>query len=149
MLTLQRMALIQNIIAARLLCERSRITSMLAMAMVLSLTGCSTPYKAPAEPSPQEPILPANTTSFEADDNIPPPPNPDPAHPRSVTDGDGDAVVAGEDKCPNLAAHDKSRPGLEGCPSVDSDGDGLADVVDNCPQEAELPGTASPDGCPD
>ena len=58
-------------------------------------------------------------------------------------DSDEDGVPDPKDKCPNTP---KGCPvDASGCP-IDSDGDGVIDCEDNCPQEA---GPASNKGCPD
>ena len=45
------------------------------------------------------------------------------------------------DNCPNV----KGLPTNNGCPLLDSDGDGIADVADKCPN---VPGVESNNGCP-
>jgi OmpA-OmpF porin, OOP family len=54
-------------------------------------------------------------------------------------DRDGDGVVDGDDKCPDVAG----VASLEGCP--DKDGDGITDADDKCPDVA---GLAKYNGCP-
>ena len=56
-----------------------------------------------------------------------------------VLDRDGDGVMDGDDKCPDVAG----SVSLMGCP--DRDGDGVADADDKCPDAA---GTAKYQGCP-
>jgi outer membrane protein OmpA-like peptidoglycan-associated protein len=65
----------------------------------------------------------------------PPPPPPIPV----VLDRDGDGVLDGVDRCPDVAG----LASLQGCP--DRDGDGIADIDDKCPDEA---GFARYLGCP-
>ena len=67
---------------------------------------------------------------------IPPPPAPPiPV----VMDRDGDGVLDGVDRCPDVAG----PASLQGCP--DRDGDGIADIDDKCPDVA---GIARYQGCP-
>ena len=65
----------------------------------------------------------------------PPPPPPMPV----VLDRDGDGVLDGVDRCPDIAG----LASLQGCP--DRDGDGIADIDDKCPDVA---GIARYQGCP-
>ncbi|MEO6540694.1 MAG: OmpA family protein, partial [Ferruginibacter sp.] len=64
-----------------------------------------------------------------------PPPPPMPV----VLDRDGDGVLDGVDRCPDVPG----LASLQGCP--DRDGDGIADIDDKCP---DVPGTARYQGCP-
>ncbi len=65
-------------------------------------------------------------------------------------DADGDGLVDGRDKCPQLAEDKDGFEDADGCPDPDNDGDGLADVSDRCPNEAEdQDGFEDTDGCPD
>lgn len=60
------------------------------------------------------------------------------------TDRDNDRVPDANDACPN-------EPGglRDGCPVVDTDGDGISDRFDKCPTVPELrDGRADGDGCP-
>jgi outer membrane protein OmpA-like peptidoglycan-associated protein len=55
-------------------------------------------------------------------------------------------VGAGRDRCPDPAG----SPANDGCPDVDSDGDGIVDRVDKCPFDPEVfNDLADDDGCPD
>src|SRR6185503_9574093 len=46
------------------------------------------------------------------------------------SDPDGDGVVGGADKCPDVAG----PPANDGCPVHDKDGDGIPDKADKCPE---------------
>ena len=63
-------------------------------------------------------------------------------HPDLRTDEDRDGVANGNDKCPHTPRGIKVD--TFGCP-LDSDGDGLYDYMDNCPQEY---GPLANSGCP-
>ena len=62
-----------------------------------------------------------------------------PPAPPVVLDRDGDGVLDGDDKCPDVAG----SINLQGCP--DRDGDGITDADDKCPDVA---GLAKYQGCP-
>jgi OOP family OmpA-OmpF porin len=67
--------------------------------------------------------------------------------PGPVTDGDGDGVEDGSDRCPGDAGE-----APHGCPNLDrdTDGDGILDTVDRCPESPETRnGYEDGEGCPD
>jgi outer membrane protein OmpA-like peptidoglycan-associated protein len=61
-------------------------------------------------------------------------------------DTDGDGIVDSLDKCPATAEDVDSFQDEDGCPDLDDDADGIADVSDACAREA---GPADNRGCPD
>lgn len=69
---------------------------------------------------------------------------------RMVNDADGDSVMSGNDKCPNVAEDADGFEDHDGCPDFDNDGDGLYDSADECPDQPEdIDGFEDQDGCPD
>ena len=63
-------------------------------------------------------------------------------------DEDGDGVL--DDRCPDEPEDFDGFEDTDGCPDVDSDGDGILDVDDVCPEDPEAyNGLEDLDGCPD
>lgn len=59
-------------------------------------------------------------------------------------DGDKDGIADKDDLCPTVAELVNKVQDEDGCPEVDSDGDGVVDPIDNCPKEK---GSADNAGC--
>ncbi len=71
--------------------------------------------------------------------------------PKSDDDPDKDGILGAADKCPTEAEDMDSFQDEDGCPELDNDGDGIADLApDKCPLEPEdKDGFQDEDGCPD
>ncbi len=75
-------------------------------------------------------------------------PAPKKKHP--ALDRDGDGLLAGADRCPNVPEDRDQHEDADGCPDLDDDHDAIADAFDLCPRSPELVnGTLDVDGCPD
>jgi outer membrane protein OmpA-like peptidoglycan-associated protein len=66
--------------------------------------------------------------------------------PAAPKDPDGDGIKGKEDQCPDRAEDKDGYEDTDGCPDLDNDGDGIADSLDKCPNEA---GIAENNGCAD
>jgi OOP family OmpA-OmpF porin len=70
------------------------------------------------------------------------------------SDRDGDGVIDGQDRCPDVPGLPQSDPALHGCPAkekpADRDVDGVPDDVDACPDQAGPEHREDPkkNGCP-
>ena len=85
--------------------------------------------------------VPAKTREWEAIERFKEPPEPPPPPPPNV-DPDGDSVIGGADRCPDIAGPVENG----GCPDTDQDGDGVMDRLDACPLHPV--GAQGRNGCP-
>ena len=65
--------------------------------------------------------------------------------PETDDDTDGDGILNPADQCPELPEDVDGFEDEDGCPDPDNDNDGVADVDDQCPNQA---GVAERQGCP-
>ncbi len=109
---------------------RARLLVSALLLPVLSLAACAN-----ASSSAPPPQVPLRATSGPVS-------RPTPIS--TPTDRDNDRVPDANDACPDQAG------GLrDGCPVVDTDGDGISDRFDKCPTVPEVrDGRADGDGCP-
>jgi len=65
-------------------------------------------------------------------------------------DGDGDGLLDGRDRCPQVPEDRDGFEDADGCPDLDNDRDGKLDALDGCDDAAEdRDGFEDDDGCPD
>ncbi len=66
-----------------------------------------------------------------------------------VQDRDRDGIVDADDACVDDAEDLDGNEDADGCPDLDDDHDGVADVDDQCDTPEDLDGWQDADGCPD